>query len=115
MLSVPPPQWPYANDPVAGGFVNSLARPGGNVTGSTQFGPCRRLEGNGRGRRDTANNGAAEVQGAASFDGGFASMVKDRAEGLVLLEDILFGTERARLTCAPHLLDLAWGWPRCAP
>src|SRR4029434_4173400 len=39
-----------------------------------------------------------EVQGAASFDGAFASMVKDRAESLVLLEDILFGTERARLT-----------------
>ena len=38
------------------------------------------------------------MQGAASFDGAFASMVKDRAEGLVLLEDILFGTERARLT-----------------
>ena len=34
MLSVPPPHWLYANDRVAGAFVNSLARPGGNVTGT---------------------------------------------------------------------------------
>ncbi|MFO1325139.1 MAG: ABC transporter substrate-binding protein [Burkholderiales bacterium] len=38
-----------------------------------------------------------EVQGVASFEKAFDRMVKDRAEGLVLFEDALFATERARL------------------
>ena len=118
-----------ANDPVAGGFVNSLARPGGNVTGTTLLSSTlagKRLEllkevlphvsrvailinkdnpGHAGAWKETLAAAATlrikvqpyEVQGAASFDGAFARMVKDRAEGLILLEDILFGTERARL------------------
>ena len=40
---------------------------------------------------------AFEVQGSAGFDAAFGRMVKDRREALVLFEDALFATERARL------------------
>ena len=40
---------------------------------------------------------AFEVQGRAGFDAAFGAMVKDRMEALVLFEDALFATERARL------------------
>ena len=41
-----------------------------------------------------------EVQGAGSFDAAFARMQKDRADALVLFEDAMFATERARLAAA---------------
>ena len=117
------------NDPVASGFVKSLARPGGNITGTTLLSSTlsgKRLEllkvvvphlsrvavlinkdnpAHSIAWKETLAAGATlqvqvqpvEVQGAASLDGAFARMVKDRAEGLVLFEDAMFATERARI------------------
>ena len=117
------------NDPVAGGFVKSLARPGGNITGTTLLSSTlagKRLEllkvvlphvsrvavlinkdnpAHAVAWKETLAAATTlrvqvqpfEVQGAASFDGAFARMVKDRAEGLVLFEDAMFATERARI------------------
>jgi putative ABC transport system substrate-binding protein len=118
-----------ANDPVASGFINSLARPGGNITGTTLQSSTlagKRLEllkavlpevsrvavlmnkdnpGHSVAWKETLAAAltlkirvqAVEVEGAASFDGAFARMVKDRAEALVLFEDALFATERVEL------------------
>jgi putative ABC transport system substrate-binding protein len=118
-----------ANDPVAVGLVTSLARPGGNITGTTLLSSTlvgKRLEivqqlipkvtrvavllnkdnpAHAVAWKETL--GAAgtlritvqpiEVQGADTFDGAFARMVKDRAEAVVLFEDAMFATERLRL------------------
>ncbi len=117
------------NDPVAGGFVKSLARPGGNITGTTLLSSTlagKRLEllkvvlphvsrvavlinkdnpAHAFAWKETLAAATTlriqvlpiEVKGADSFDGAFARMVKDRAEGLVLFEDAMFATERARI------------------
>jgi putative ABC transport system substrate-binding protein len=117
------------NDPVASGFVKSLARPGGNITGTALLSSTlagKRLEtlkavlphvsrvavlinkdnpAHAIAWKETLAAATTlriqvqpvEVQGAASFDGAFARMVKDRAEGLVLFEDAMFATERARI------------------
>jgi putative ABC transport system substrate-binding protein len=117
------------NDPVASGFVKSLARPGGNITGTTLLSSTlagKRLEllkvvlphmsraavlvnkdnpAHAIAWKETLAAATTlrvqaqpfEVQGAASLDAAFARMVKDRAEGLVLFEDAMFATERARI------------------
>ena len=118
-----------ANDPVASGFVTSLARPGGNVTGTTLLSSTlagKRLEVVKQLlpkvsrvavllNKDAPAHAIAwketlfaartlridvqpfEVQGAAMFDEAFAKMVKARVEALILFEDAMFATERARL------------------
>ena len=118
-----------ANDPVASGLVKSLARPGGNVTGTTLVSSTlagKRLEllrellprlervavlankdnpAHAVAMQETLAAArtlglrvvAFEVQGSAGFDAAFGRMVKDRMEALVLFEDALFATERARL------------------
>jgi putative ABC transport system substrate-binding protein len=118
-----------ANDPVASGFINSLARPGGNITGTTLLSSTlagKRLEllkavlpevsrvavlmnkdnpGHSVAWKETLAAAstlkirvqAVEVEGAASFSGAFARMIKDRTEALVLFEDALFVTERGEL------------------
>jgi len=117
------------NDPVASGFVKSLARPGGNITGTTLLSSTlagKRLEllkavvphiarvavlinkdnpAHAIAWKETLAAATTlrvqvqpfDVQGAASLEGAFARMVKDRAEGLVLFEDAMFATERARI------------------
>jgi putative ABC transport system substrate-binding protein len=118
-----------ANDPVASGFVTSLARPGGNITGTTLLSSTlagKRLELLKQVlphvsrvaillNKDNPAHAVAwketlvaattlridvqpfEVQGAAMFDEAFTKMVKSRMEALVLFEDAMFATERARL------------------
>jgi putative ABC transport system substrate-binding protein len=117
------------NDPVAIGLVTSLARPGGNITGTSLLSSTlagKRLEllkqvlphvsrvavllnkdnpAHPVAWKETVVSAAMlrvevlpfEVQGAVSFDEAFAKMVTARVEALVLFEDALFGTERARL------------------
>ena len=117
------------NDPVASGFVTSLARPGGNITGTTLLSSTlggKRLEllkqvlpnvsrvavllnkdnpAHAVAWKETLGGAKTlridvqpfEVQGAAMFDEAFASMIKGRVEALVVLDDAMFGTERARI------------------
>jgi putative ABC transport system substrate-binding protein len=118
-----------ANDPVASGFVKSLARPGGNITGTTLLSSTlagKRLEllkevlphvsrvavlvnsdnpAHAIAWKETLAAATTlrihvqqvEVQGANAFDGAFARMAKNRVEALVLFEDAMFATERARI------------------
>jgi putative ABC transport system substrate-binding protein len=118
-----------ANDPVASGLVNSLARPGGNITGTTLLSSTlagkrlemlKQLAPNASHvavllNKDNPAHAVAwketlvaaktlridvepfEVQGAAMFDEVFASMLKRHMEALVLFEDAMFATERARI------------------
>jgi putative ABC transport system substrate-binding protein len=117
------------NDPVASGLVASLARPGGNITGTSLLSSTlagKRLELLKQVlphvsrvavllNKDSPAHAIAwqetivaattlridvrpfEVQSAAMFDEAFARMVKSRMEALVLFEDAMFATERARL------------------
>jgi putative ABC transport system substrate-binding protein len=117
------------NDPVASGLVTSLARPGGNITGTTLLSSTlagKRLEllkqllpNLSRAailiNRDNPAHAIAwketllaattlridvhpfEVRGAAMFGEAFARMADAHMEGLVLFEDAMFATERARI------------------
>lgn len=117
------------NDPVAGGFIVSLARPGGNITGTTILSSTlvgKRLElmrqvlplasrvgmlmikdNPGHALEWKAALAAAtalrmtlvryEVTGPDGFEEAFAAMAKGGMDALVLSEDAVFATERARL------------------
>jgi putative ABC transport system substrate-binding protein len=116
------------DDPVTSGFVTSLARPGGNVTGVTAlardlapkmmdvlrdavpditriavlFNPARRehtayLDL----MRGSPPHGvqlqAVEAPGPDHYAGAFALMGKERAQGLVILGDVMFARDSARI------------------
>ncbi len=117
-------------DPVGSGYVASLARPGGNITGLSNLAEdlvAKLLEllknaVPGVSRVAVLSNPAnpahasfrrviqdaartlgvtllpVDARGPHEFDGAFATMIKERAQGLVELPDPMFLTERNRLT-----------------
>ena len=117
-------------DPIGSGFVASLARPGGNITGLSNLAEdlvAKLLEllkeaVPGVSRVAVLSNPAnpahaafrqviqsaartmgvtllsVDARGPHEFDGAFATMVRQRAGGLVELPDPMFLTERNRLT-----------------
>jgi len=117
-------------DPVGSGYVASLARPGGNITGLSNLAEdlvaklLELLKGAvpGVSRVAVLSNPAnpahasfrrviqsagrtmgvtllpVDARGPAEFDGAFATMIRERAGGLVELPDPMFLTERHRLT-----------------
>ena len=120
-----------SDDPIGAGFVTSLARPGGNITGLSFMAPelsGKQLEllkaAVPRASRvavlsDINNRVAARqldavrraagtlgvklqplpIRGAPKdFDRAFAAMRKERAEGLVVLPDVMFFDHQERLT-----------------
>ena len=120
----------YAQDPVGQGFIASLARPGGNITGLTwdpapeirgklveALAECRPglsrlagpVDGNYPGSRATwlAVETAARVRGMtfravevreiSALAGAFTTMVKDRAEAVVVGDGPFLWTQRHRI------------------
>ena len=116
------------DDPVKNGFVASLARPGGNVTGVTTVArdlapkmvDVLRDAAPGLARIAVLTNPARpehteyvrilqaarpqrielqifEARSPDQYDAAFAAMTKQRAEGLVILGDIMFTRDSARL------------------
>ena len=117
-------------DPVADGFVTSLARPGGNITGLTLISPelsGKRIEllkeavprlgrlavfwnPSNRSHSQTLRESEAkartlglhivpvQVQRAADLEGAFATVVRERASALFVLDDAVLFVERQRIT-----------------
>ena len=117
------------SDPVGQGLVASLARPGGNITGSATLFPelaAKRLAllketlpriSRVAVLRNVANPGnvflwkevqvagrtlgvtlhSGEVRGPDDFQGAFAAMIKERPQGLLVLDDPLFFTFRTSI------------------
>jgi putative tryptophan/tyrosine transport system substrate-binding protein len=131
------------NDPVEEGFVTSLSRPGGNVTGVTAA--ARDLAPKtldvlrdavpGLTRLAVLTNPARpehaeymrilqevrpqrlelqvlEVRNPDQYDAAFAAMTKQRAEGLVILSDIMFTRDSKRLAALAlsHKLPSVYLW-----
>jgi putative ABC transport system substrate-binding protein len=71
------------NDPVAAGFVATVARPGGNITGLSMMSP--------------------EVVGKHEIDRAFAAMARERADALLVLLDPILARSRQR----EQIVDLA--------
>jgi len=132
-----------SRDPVASGFVASLARPGGNITGlsgdPSSDVQAKRLEllkaavpgltrvavlwnpptpGADAYRRTVEGAAAAlgmrvhvvAALGRDQFAGAFAAMVRERAEGLVVLPEPVFFTARAQIVelAATHRLPAVY-------
>ncbi len=131
-------------DPVGSGYVASLARPGGNITGLSNLAEdlvAKLLEllknaVPGVSRVAVLSNPAnpahasfrrviqsaartmgvtllpVDARGPHEFDGAFATMIRERAGGLVELPDPMFLTERNRLTdlAAQNRLPAIYGF-----
>ena len=131
------------DDPVKNGFVTSLARPGGNVTGVTAVardlapktievlrdavpgahpdrGPDESRQARTHGVRAHPPGGPAaaielqvlEARTPDQYDAAFAAMTKQRAEGLVILGDIMFTRDSERLAtlALSHKLPSVYLW-----
>ena len=114
-------------DPVVAGIVQSIARPGGNVTGITKMAPeltPKRLEmlkqivptlsrvailwqpgslseeAFQRMLKDTearARSQVVEAKEVTDFDGAFAAMVKERAEALIVMINPMYNLQRRHI------------------
>jgi putative ABC transport system substrate-binding protein len=114
------------NDPVGDGFVASLARPGGNITGLTNISPAlsgKRLEllkeiipkllhvavmgnskipGNAQAVKETQDAAQAlklklqyfEIRSGNDIEGAFKAAAKERAQGVIVLQNLIANTHR---------------------
>jgi len=119
-----------SRDPVGSGFIASLARPGGNITGLTND-PTPEILGKHvellkeavprasrvallwnpvppgantykeiverAARKLAVTMQSVEVRGREDFEGAFAAMVRERADGLVVLPDPVTFTDRSQI------------------
>jgi putative ABC transport system substrate-binding protein len=99
-----------AADPVANGFVKSLARPGGNITGLSNMAPdltARTVEIL-KEARAAAQTFAAKVVAITAvvpgdLDGAFATMAKQRCDALVVPADARLDLEIVELAAKAQL------------